>query len=323
MSTPLTPPLPGDPRSTSQPHPPLADTSPSLNPEQPTGEAIVIVAPPPSYAAGPGVRARIPHIGHALLFISFAGLILLASQTALIGFSHPANNAQKILTTAMQPKLLVLAMAVSYIVTLITSWFVFPLLWSRPFTDGIHWNFTAARRNVLKLIPLGLAVGFTVQAISSLIPVPKSIPMDDFFRTPSDVWLVTAFGTLLAPMFEEICFRGFLLPAFAIAYDWLSLPKTPAAHERWKITTNLTTAGLVFSAILSSIFFALLHAEQLAHAWAALFVLFCVSLILTLVRIRTNSVASSILVHASYNFSVFLTLFLATGGYRHLERMAR
>jgi membrane protease YdiL (CAAX protease family) len=324
MSTPLTPPIPGDPRSTSQPHPPLADTSPSLNPvEQPSGEAIVIVAPPPSYAAGPGVPARIPHLGHAILFISFAGLILLASQASLMGLAHPPHDAQKIITTAMQPKLLVLAMAVTYIITLITSWFVFPLLWSRPFADGIHWNFAAARRNAIKLIPMGLAVGFTVQAISSLIPVPKSIPMDDFFRTQSDVWLVTAFGTLLAPMFEEICFRGFLLPAFAIAYDWLSLPRTPAAHERWKITTNLTTPALIFSAILSSILFALLHAEQLAHAWAALFVLFCVSLILTLVRIRTQSVASSILVHASYNFSVFLTLFLATGGYRHLERMAR
>jgi len=35
--------------------------------------------------------------------------------------------------------------------------------------------------------------------------------------------LITLFGTLVAPMFEEIAFRGFLLPAFAIAYDWLSL----------------------------------------------------------------------------------------------------
>src|SRR6185369_8896661 len=97
---------------------------------------------------------------------------------------------------------------------------------------------------------------------------------------------------------EEICFRGFLLPAFAIAYDWLSLPKTLAARERWHITTNLTVAAYVFGAILSSIFFVLLHAEQLAHAWAALGILFVVSLVLTAVRIRTRSVASSTLVHA-------------------------
>jgi membrane protease YdiL (CAAX protease family) len=320
MSTPLTPPLPGDPRASSQPQ---APTSPALNPAPPSGEAIIIEAPPPSYASGSGIPARIPHIGHALLFVSFAALMLFLFSALLIGLAHPPHDAHKIVTAIMQPKLLIAAQALAYVTTLIASWFFFPLLWSRPFADGIRWNLPAARRNALKLIPIGLVLGWTVQAISSLIPVPKSIPMDDFFRTPSDVWLVTAFGTLLAPMAEEICFRGFLLPAFAIAYDWLSLPKTPAAHERWKITAHLTTAALVFSAILSSIFFVLLHAEQLAHAWAALFVLFFVSLILTLVRIRTGSVASSALVHASYNLSVFLTLFIATGGYRHLERMAR
>ncbi len=49
--------------------------------------------------------------------------------------------------------------------------------------------------------------------------------------------------------------------------------------------------------------------------------LFFVSLALTAVRIRTRSVACSTLVHASYNLSVFITLFIATGGYRHLEKM--
>jgi hypothetical protein len=166
-------------------------------------------------------------------------------------------------------------------------------------------------------------MGWTVQAISSLIPMPKSIPMDSFFHTPSDVWIVTLFGTLLAPLFEEICFRGFLLPAFAIAYDWLSLPRTPVAVQRWQTTTNLGAAGLLFSAIATSILFALLHAEQLAHAWGALIVLFCVSLVLTLVRVRTQSVACSALVHACYNLSVFIALFVVTGGYRHLDRLAK
>ena len=317
MSTSLTPPLPGDPRASSQPQ---ADPNPALTIDPTKGEAIIIEAPPPSIAPGTGVPARIPHLGHALLFVSFAGLTLLLTQGLLLGIVHPRHAVS---LATVSPKLVVAAEAIAYITTLVISFFFFPLLWNRPFGIGLQWDFAAARRNAFKLIPIGLALGFAVQAVSSLIPVPKSIPMDDFFRTPSDVWLVTAFGTLLAPMFEEICFRGFLLPAFAIGYDWLSLPRNPAAHERWRITTGLTTAGLIFSAILSSIFFALLHAEQLAHAWAALFVLFCVSLVLTTVRIRTHSVACSTIVHASYNLSVFLTLFIATGGYRHLERMTR
>lgn len=289
----------------------------------PGGEAIIIEAPPPSVAPGPGVPARVPHIGHALLFVSLTFLLLLVAQVSLLGFAHPVADPHKTATAAAHPKLIVSAEAITYLTTLFASWLFFPLLWQRPFGNGIQWDFATARRNAHKLIPIGLVTGFTVQAISSLIPVPKSIPMDDFFRTPSDVWLVTAFGTLLAPLFEEICFRGFLFPAFAIAYDWLSLPRTPAARERWHTTTGLTTAAVIFSAILSSILFALLHAEQLAHAWVALFVLFCVSLVLTMVRVRTRSVASSALVHASYNASVFLTLFIATGGYRHLERLAR
>ncbi|RSL19388.1 hypothetical protein EDE15_5054 [Edaphobacter aggregans] len=317
MSTPLTPPLSGDPRASSQPQ---ADPNPALAIDPTKGQAIVIEAPPPSMAPGTGVPARIPHIGHAALFVSFAALVLLLSQGILLGIVHPGHAVS---LATVSPKLVVASEAIAYIATLIISFFFFPLLWNRPFGTGLQWDFAAARRNAFKLIPIGLVLGFAVQAISSLIPVPKSVPMDDFFRTPSDVWLVTAFGTLLAPMFEEICFRGFLLPAFAIAYDWLSLPRNPAAHEHWKITTGLTTAALVFSGILSSIFFALLHAEQLAHAWAALFVLFCVSLVLTTVRIRTHSVACSTLVHACYNLSVFMTLFIATGGYRHLERMAR
>jgi membrane protease YdiL (CAAX protease family) len=256
-----------------------------------------------------------------LLFLSIAVLLLIVFSNLFVWLAHPAIDPHKVATK--HPKLIVAAEAATYIATLVISFFLFPLLWLRSFGNGIQWDFATARRNAWKLIPIGLITGFAVQAISSLIPVPKSIPLDDFFRTPSDVWLVTAFGTLLAPMAEEIAFRGFLFPAFAIAYDWLSLSKTPAARERWHNTTGLTMAAVIFSAILSSIFFVLLHAEQLAHAWVALFVLFCVSLVLTTVRIRTRSVASSTLVHASYNFSVFLTLFIATSGYRHLERMAR
>lgn len=318
MSPSSIPPLPDDrTRDYSQPQTPVADS-----PVLPPGTAIVIEAPPPSDASGPGVPARVPHFGHALLFVSIAGLSLLLVQSILLGMGHASVDPHKIVS-AIHPKLLVVSMAIAYLVTLTVSFFFFPLLWQRSFGSGIQWELEIARRNAYRLIPIGLITGFTVQAISSLIPVPKSIPMDDFFRTTSDVWLVTAFGTLLAPLFEEICFRGFLFPAFAIAYDWLSLPKTPAARERWHTTTGLTLASLIFSAVVSSIFFTLLHAEQLAHAWAALFVLFGVSLILTLVRVRTRSVACSALVHASYNLSVFLTLFIATGGYRHLERMTR
>ncbi len=313
--------LPLDTSTFSDQPSPEAPTIPSFRPTGIEDETTMFVPETPNTSSDYTPR-RIPHLGHAILFVSFAGLVLLMSQATLLGF-FTIHTAQKLAAATQQPKLLVAAMAVTYITTLLVSWFFFPLLWHRSFPEGLQWNFAAARRNALKLIGLGLVLGWTVQAISSLIPMPKTIPMDNFFHTPSDVWLVTAFGTLLAPAFEEICFRGFLLPAFAIAYDWLSLPRTPVAYQRWQTTTNLSTAGLLFSAIVTSLLFSLLHAEQLAHAWGALAVLFVVSLVLTLVRVRTQSVACSALVHACYNLSVFIALFIVTGGYRHLDRIAR
>lgn len=269
----------------------------------------------------PEPPVRIPHLGHALLFLAIAAVLLLITQLLLLGFTHPPVIGGKAAAGAISPKFLVGSEAFSYLVTLAVSWFIFPLLWKRPFAVGIQANLDAARRNALRLIPMGLILSFAVQAMSSLSTLPKHIPIDDFFRTQSDVWLVTAFGILLAPLFEEILFRGFLLPAFAIAYDWLSLPRTPAAREQWHSNNLLTRPALVFSAVLTSICFAALHAEQIGFAWPVLILLFCVSLVLCYVRLRLRSVMASTLIHASYNSTIFLTAFILTGGYRHLDKI--
>ncbi len=263
---------------------------------------------------------RIPHLGHALLFVAVAGLMLLLSQVMLLGVLHPSRVAT---AATLPPKLLLAAEAFTYVASLAFSWFIFPLLWRRSFAIGIQLNLSAATRNVSKLVPLGIALSLVVQAASSLLPIPKTMPMDNFFRTPTDVWIITAFGVLLAPFFEEILFRGFIVPAMAIAYDWLCLARTEAACTTWQSSNALTVPALIFSAVFSSILFALLHGQQTAFTWPVLGLLFCVSLLLSAVRIRLRSVAASTLVHASYNLAVFLAAFIVTGGYRHLDRLPR
>jgi membrane protease YdiL (CAAX protease family) len=263
---------------------------------------------------------RIPHLGHAALFLAIAGLFLLLIQLVLLGVSHAPAVAGKA-TDGMSTKFLVGSEALSYFATLAAAWLIFPLFWKRPFAQGIQANLDAARRNALRLIPIGIILSVTVQAISSLISLPKNIPMDKFFRTPSDIWFVAAFGTLLAPLFEEILFRGFLLPAFAIAYDWISLPRTPAAREQWHSNNKLTRPSLVFSAVLTSILFAALHGQQIAFAWPVLLLLFSVSLILSYVRLRLRSVMASTLIHVSYNATIFVFAFIVTGGFRHLDKI--
>jgi membrane protease YdiL (CAAX protease family) len=266
---------------------------------------------------------RVPHIGHALVFISFTGVLLILLELVLAALGRSQGTEHGGVATLLHPKMQLATMAATYLMTLLASWFFFPQLWQRGFLDGLQWRWPAARNQAAKLIALGLMLGVMVQIATNFITPPKSRPIDAFFLTQADAWLITLFGTIVAPIFEEVCFRGFLLPAFAIAYDWLSLPRTAEARLRWQTTTTLTPAALIFSAVLTSLFFALLHFQQVAHLWAALLVLFTVSLVLTFMRVKTGSVAASALVHGAYNGFVFLVVIIQTGGYRHLERMTK
>jgi len=272
--------------------------------------------------SGTPVR-RIPHLGHALAFASFTGVLLILLEFILSAMGWAPGTVKNGVTILTHPKLQIATLVVTYLTTLGAASLIFPQLWQRGFLDGIEWRWSAAREQAGRLIALGLALGMLVQLLARFIMPPKSLPVDDFLRTQSDAWLITLFGTVVAPIFEEICFRGFLLPAFAIAYDWISLPRTEEARERWRSTTTLTPAAWIFSALLTSVFFALMHLQQVAHLWAVLLVLFSVSLVLTTVRVKTRSVAASVLVHGAYNGFVFLVMMIATGGYRHLERMAQ
>jgi membrane protease YdiL (CAAX protease family) len=277
---------------------------------------------PSSNEPGPApVPRRIPNLGHALLFASFAGLVLLILGTVLAVMGLSPATVEKGVITLQRPKLQIATMAETYLTVVAAAWLFFPLLWRRRFLDGLQWNWVAARSQVKRLIALGFVLSVMMEIVTQFFAPPKTMPIDKFFLTPSNVWLITVFGTMVAPVFEEICFRGFLVPAFAITYDWLSLPRTDEARTRWQTTTALTPLSFMFSAVLTSILFAAMHGPQYAYHPAALVGLFSISLVLTFVRVKTQSVAASTIVHCAYNSFIFVTLFIATGGYRHLDRM--
>lgn len=276
-------------------------------------------APPP-----PALEPRrIPHLGHALLFLVTAAVLLFGSQILLMLLGSPPATVRQGAIAVQHPILEMLTQAVTYLLTLAIAWLVFPHIWNRSFLDGIRWNWFSARMHALKLVGLGLVLGVMIQMMTWFTTPPKTLPIEEFFATPAAAWGITFFGIVIAPAFEEIFFRGFLVPAFAIAYDFLTLSRTPEAQTHWSTTTILTPVSLMFSAVMTSVLFAALHSEQIAHYGAALIGLFSVSLVLTIVRVRTQSVAASTLVHAAYNSLIFIGVLIQTGGYRHLDRLAR
>ena len=263
-----------------------------------------------------GPAKHIPHIGHTLLFFLIASLSLLICVPVILAMAHVHTEEQ----IKAHAGLAMLGQAVSYVLTLAIAWVLFPRIWERTFLQGIEWNALAPRRWWYWIILVAAVMSGLAQFALRFVAEPKSSPLDQILRTTHGAWLMTAFGVLLAPVAEEIAFRGFLLPSLAIAYDWLALERTPAGLQKWQSSSMHSRAALIFAAIFSSIPFALMHAGQLQHAWGALGILYAVSLVLSFVRIRTNSVAASVLMHATYNFTVFAVLFIGTGGYRHMEK---
>ncbi|MDE1154444.1 MAG: CPBP family intramembrane metalloprotease [Acidobacteriaceae bacterium] len=271
--------------------------------------------PDPAHEVPPG--RRIPHLGHALLFFSVATFsVLLCSVFALVAVHASANEP-----AMKHPIAAAVGQLAGYAVTLAIAIPLFPIAWNCTFWQGIHWNWRSARRNAWKLLLTGVLLSLGAQLSERFIKAPDSLDLLELFRTPLSAWLTAIIGSFVPALMEEISFRGFLLPALATAYDWLALERTPAAVERWSRTTDNSTPAWLFGSILSSIAFALLHAGQLHNARGPLLVLFCVSLVLCLVRIRTRSVAAATLVHMAYDSLIFAEMCFATGGFRHLDRL--
>ncbi len=156
-----------------------------------------------------------------------------------------------------------------------------------------------------------------------LMPGPANAPIDKLFQTRSAAWLLFGYGVAFAPFFEEMLYRGFLLPALCTAWDWAIEKSTgkPAPPLGAHGNPQWSFYAMVIASFLTSIPFALMHAEQIAHATGPLVLLFCISLVLCAVRLATRSLAASVFVHASYNFFLFSLMLAATGGFQHLDKM--
>jgi membrane protease YdiL (CAAX protease family) len=269
---------------------------------------------------------RIPNFGHTVLFFLVAIIVLLLTSISAFAIAMglhllgPETPEQLL----REPRLLIPSMAAGYLIAGAIVWAIFTYMWQRPFPQGLRWNFSVVRRHWVALLAGGVVLSLGVQFLSNFLPIPKSLPIDDFFRTPADVWMVAVFGTLLAPVCEELAFRGFLLPSLASGWDWLRALRDPgltASDQGEQHDPRWSVAALVFSCTITSIAFALVHADQLAHAWAPLAVLFGVSLVLCGVRLWTHSLAASTMIHATYNGTIFTILFFGTGGFRHLDKI--
>ena len=267
---------------------------------------------------------RIPHLGHLALLVALACIGLLCSTLLVFAGMHFHLFGVATLDQAKSDVHYTLgSTATLYLITFAAALFVLPLVWHKGFFVGIQWNGATALRLRWRLFAAGGLCFVLAMLDEVLLPSPAKAPIDEMFRSPGAAWLMLVFGVTLAPFFEEILFRGFLLSTLATAWDWAIEQGTGKApppldehgHPQWSIF------AMVAASIFTSLPFAALHADQQGYALGPFVLLFAISLLLCAVRLLTRSLAASVLVHASYNFLLFSFMLIGTGGFRHLDRM--
>ena len=234
-------------------------------------------------------------VGRVAVFFFLAALFF-GVLAVLIASGLPAFRAVPSSRIATDPRLIVPAQFAAYAATF---WFVYRMIarhYGVPFAEGIRWRWPGLYWPAY--IGLGVILAFVVTALQNMLPMPSEVPFEKYLRNPSGIWVLAIFATALAPFAEEIFFRGLLYPSLSKRYS--------------------VGAGIVGT----SVFFALLHGTQLAWHWAPLLILFLVGLSLTLVRAWARSVAASALMHVSYNATLFVFMYVATAGFRHLEKVS-
>jgi len=268
--------------------------------------------------------SRIPHFGHLMLLglLALIGLLCvgLLTRSALHFHLFGISNVTQAMTDIHYT---LGTMAALYIFTFAASALVFPLFWHKSLFAGLQWRAATAMHLRRRLVSAAVVCFILALINGFLMPGPQDTPIDKIFRAPGAAWLMFFFGITFAPFFEEIIFRGFLLPSLCTAYDWAaervsgqpSRGSDENGHPLWSLPAMLT------GSLLTSIPFALMHAEQTGWAVGPLMLLVCVSLVLCWARLSTRSLAASVLVHACYNFLLFSIMLIGTSGFRHLDKI--
>jgi membrane protease YdiL (CAAX protease family) len=311
---------PVDPVQAETSWPQLQEPSAALDVAPPSAEPLLFQSWSEPEVVPP---VRIPHFGHLALLVPLSGIGLLLTgilfRTAIYFHLFGITTLNSALTDI---RYMLSSEAILYLFIFVACLIVFPQVWHKGFFAGLQWNGAAALHHYRYL--LGMAVLCFLLALFSgmLMPGPNNAPIDKIFRAPGAAWLLFAFGVTFAPFFEEIAFRGFLLPALCTAWDWaiersIGKPVPPLGindHPQW------SNFAMLFGVVLTSVPFALMHATQTGYAVGPFFLLVGVSMVLCWIRLKTRSLASSVLVHASYNFLLFSIMMFGTSGFRHLDK---
>lgn len=241
----------------------------------------------PIIDAAPAAR-REPFWGYTDLLLVMgiitASIALIALAGGVLIFLYPA------LRDDPTPLLLPVQVAFYgfiYLALLLT----FRTRYGKPVFVSLGWRRTRFNLGIAALS--GAVLAFGIAGLAALLRTPQvPSPLDRFLKSPVDLALFAALAVTLAPLFEELFFRGFLQPLLS------------------------RTFGVLAGILITSLVFGLLHAPEYAWAWQYVVAVSLAGAVFGWVRARTSSIIPSTLMHACYNL-VFVIALVFTKYVKH------
>ena len=166
---------------------------------------------------------------------------------------------------------------------------IFRLEYDRPFWASLAWTRTPLPW--LWMVIAGISAAYVVAAVSNVFQMPGgSNPLMDLLKDRTSLVLMAIFGIGVAPLCEELAFRGFLQPLL------------------------VRSLGAIPGILLAAIPFGLLHFQEYGRSWRHVVLISLAGALFGWMRHATGSTMASTVMHAAYNSLGFFALFAQRNG---------
>ncbi|MGD0670326.1 MAG: type II CAAX endopeptidase family protein [Bryobacteraceae bacterium] len=232
--------------------------------------------PPAPEPAAPPLPERDPFWGYSDL-LWFAGMAIGAM---LVGW---AVGGLTLALFKLKVASLAAEMIVLYAVLFGSLQVMFRVRYDRPFWRSLGWK--PIRLPVMMVMLSGMITAVLVAMASTLIRTPTGEnPMTQLLETRADVLVMGTLGITLAPICEELAFRGFLQPLL------------------------VRSLGAVPGIALAAVAFGLLHFQEYGNSWRHALIIALAGAAFGCMRHATGSTKAAAIMHAAYNLLFFIAL---------------
>jgi len=256
--------------------------------------------PSPLQGPVPEPAAKLWTLRDLLLFVAFVPAALLAANLLVAaGYSllKPAMGWRLVPEQlAGSPFFLLTFQAVFYGFVLGYMYLLVAIHHQQPFWNALGWRRPTAAQT-LGCVVGGLLLAIAIRFAPAVLPDAESFPLERLFSSAAAGYAIGGFAILVAPLMEELIFRGLLFAIFA------------------------RLVGIRFAVLTTAVLFAGLHIPEYWGAWNHILLLFLVGMVFSLARGLTGSLAPSVFLHVGYNASMMAGLFFSTQHFRALQTL--